>query len=112
MAMNLKNMKKSRDEIKSDSEDPIRANYPYGLELYLHDEVMKALGITKPLPVGTTVTIEAKAIVTSTRESVEDSLNDQDGDKVDKSMSVQITDLGIEQTGEESDPAEVLYSTS
>lgn len=113
MALNLKSMKKSREEIKEmGAEDKVRVQYPYGLELYLNDEALKALDMKKPLPVGTTITIEAKAIVTSTRESVENSLRDEDGDKVDKCMSVQITDLGIEQTGEESDPAEVLYTAA
>ena len=109
MAMNLKDMKKEPEPVKENGEiDYPKPNYGYGLEIHLDDKQLKMLGITKPLPAGAVVMLEAKGIVESTRESVETKAGG-DGDNVDMNMSIQITHLGIEEEGEAPNPAEILY---
>lgn len=78
--------------------------YPYGLCLSLDNEMMTKLGITDLLPVGTVVTITAKAKVT--RASASEEL---DGG-ARKSMELQITDMETT-TGARSDGdmAKALY---
>lgn len=80
--------------------------YGYGLRLYIDDDQAELLGITKALRAGTQVTISAKAIVVSSTESIED-----DGDDAgnDVSLSLQITDMGIEAGGVLRNAAQVLY---
>jgi len=114
MAMNLKNMA-SKEAENNDVPDGVSSTsrYGYGLNIRLNDEQMKTLGISKPIKAGTVVVIEAKAIVESTRESVEGNVNDDnDGDKTDMGMTLQITDMGLEEAGESPNPAEILYTTS
>lgn len=80
--------------------------YGCGLRLYIDDDQAELLGITKALRAGTQVTISAKAIVVSSTESVE-----SDGDDAgnDVSLSLQITDMGIEAGGVLRNAAQVLY---
>lgn len=80
--------------------------YGYGLRIYVDEDQCDALGITKALRAGTQVTISAKAIVVSSTESVE-----SDGDDAgnDVSLSLQITDMGLEAGGVLRNAAEVLY---
>lgn len=109
MAMNLKDMKKEPEPVKENGEiDYPKNNYGYGLEIHLDDKQLKTLGLTKPLPAGTVIMIEAKGIVESTRESVETKAGG-DADNVDVNMSIQITHLGIEPEGTATNPAEILY---
>lgn len=79
--------------------------YPYGLCLCLNDESMKKLGLTDPMPVGTEVTVTARAKITSVRACEE-----VDGDK-DSSMDVQITELEISPVQRQPNP-QALYSNS
>jgi hypothetical protein len=79
--------------------------YPYGLCLCLNDESMKKLGLTEMLPVGTEVTITAKAKVTSVRASEE-----VDGDK-NASMDLQVTDMELSTGQRQADP-KAFYSNS
>lgn len=83
-----------------------RDQYGYGLRILLDDDQCEALGITKALRAGTQVTLSAKAIVVSSTESVED-----DGDSAgnDISLSLQITDLGIEAGSVLRNAAQILY---
>lgn len=81
-------------------------NYPGGLCLYLTEEQCEALGITKTLRAGTQVRIQALGIVTTCSEALE-----RDGDDAgpDISLSVQITDMGIEAQGVVRNAAKMLY---
>ena len=113
MALNLKDMKRAPRVLKAgevESDYP-ESNYGYGLELNLDDKQMKLLGITKPLPAGTLLVIEAKGIVESTRESVETKAGG-DSDNVDMNMAIQITNLAVEPEGTATNPADVLYNNS
>ena len=68
--------------------------YPYGLALHLDDDVMEKLALAKTPGAGKTVTIEAKAIVTSVTEN--ERVNELTGLKSSETcMSLQITDLAI-----------------
>ena len=112
MAMNLKDMEKAPKPKKENGEiDYPESKYGYGLEINLDDDQLKKLGLTKPLPAGTVVVIEAKGLVESTRESVETKVGG-DADNIDVNMTVQITHLGIEPEGTATNPAEVLYKNS
>ena len=81
-------------------------NYSGGLCLWLSEDQCEALGITKALAAGTQVKIQAVGIVTTCTESVE-----RDGDDAgpDISLSIQITDMGLEAVGKVRNAAEVLY---
>jgi hypothetical protein len=100
--MNLVNMKV--DDSAGDM--PMQSNYGYGLCLCLDDDQCEALGITNALPAGTIVMIQAKAIVKSATESVE-----QDGDDTgnDVRLEVQITDMALEPVGTAKNAAEILF---
>ena len=84
-------------------------NYGYGLRIYLNEEACEALGITKALRAGTQVTLQAKAIVVSSTESVESDADDKGNDI---SLSLQITDMGLEAGGVLRNAAEVLYGSA
>jgi len=84
------------------------SNYPGGLALWLNDDQCEALGITKALKPGTEVTLSAKAIVTSSSESLE-----RDGDDTgnDVSLNLQITELSATPGAVLRDAASVLYGS-
>lgn len=82
--------------------------YGYGLCLYLDDDQCKKLGLDKALPAGTIVKIEGKAIV----ESSTDRVGRYKDESSEVSISLQITDLGVEPEGTASNAAEVLYANS
>lgn len=63
--------------------------YPYGLCINLDEQQLDALGLKDSPKVGGTVTIQAKAEITSVSEN-----QTQDGTR--RSLSIQITDLGLE----------------
>jgi hypothetical protein len=85
------------------------AQYGYGLRIYLGDEECEALGITKALRPGTQVTISAKAIVVSSTEELD---NDADGGGNEVSVSLQITDMGVEAGAVLRNAADVLYGAA
>lgn len=100
--MKLVSLKNARDDSCMASM-PVE-QYGYGLRLYLGDDECEALGIVKALAAGTQVTISAKAIVVSSTQSI-------DGDDMDTdvSLSLQITDMGLESGGVLRNAAQVLY---
>lgn len=81
-------------------------NYPGGLSIWLNDDQCEALGLTKALKPGTEVTLSAKAIVTTSSESLE-----RDGDDAgnDVSLSLQIIEMSVTPGGVRRDAAQVLY---
>lgn len=78
--------------------------YGYGLQINLDDDQCEALGISKAMPVGTKVSIQAMGIVNRSGECLE-----SDGKGVN--VSVQLTDLGMVQQGRASNAAQVLYGS-
>lgn len=81
-------------------------NYPGGLSIWLNEDQCEALGITKALKPGTEVTLSAKAIVTTSSESLE---RDGDDKGNDVSLNLQIVELGATVGGVIRDAAQVLY---
>lgn len=69
--------------------------YPYGLRINLSQEQLKALGYSDLPPAGTTLHLEATGVVT--RASSEDP--DADGDIDYLCVEIQITEMGVEETG-------------
>ena len=81
-------------------------NYPSGLALWLNEDQCEALGLTKALKPGTEVTLSAKAIVTTSSESLE---RDGDDKGNDVNVNLQITELSVTPGGMVRDAASVLY---
>lgn len=77
--------------------------YPYGLNICLNDSTMKKIGMDKLPEVGTTVLIQALAVVSSVRQSQQ-----QDGDK-ESGVDLQITDLEVTPGEPKKAAADVLY---
>lgn len=63
--------------------------YPYGMCLHLDDDVMEKLGI-ESLPVGGTVMLQAKTMVTA------GSVHQEAGEEKKYSYSLQITDIALD----------------
>lgn len=85
MAMSETERKKDAPTVMADK----GPRYPYGLELHLSDEVLSKLDLDGLPKVGSAVTIQAKAKITSASE------NDH-GDGKRRSLSVQITALAVD----------------
>lgn len=81
--------------------------YPWGLRISLCDDDLKKLGIDKLPSVETPCTIHAIGYVCDVSE------HQTEGDGPRRSLSIQITDLaveeGVEDDDEESDPADRMY---
>ena len=106
--MQMTSMKLDKKQ-ESDAQ-PIEANekydrpaYPCGLCVSLDDDALSKLGI-KVLPkVGSVLMLEAKVEVSSV------SSYDSQGGGKSRSVSLQITDLGIGAGGEDSEPVEKRF---
>ena len=81
------------------------AKYPYGTQISLCNDHLEALGITEMPKIGTTVVLTAHAKVVFCRSE-----EDQDG-STEQSLSLQITDLGIDSKMSESKKAGILYGS-
>ena len=86
--------------------DYMPSQYPYGLTISLNEDVCEQLGITKALKAGSEVRLTARAIVTSSTESVE---NDGDDSGNDVSLQLQITDMSVTPGGMVKNAASELY---
>ena len=92
--MKMRSMELSKKETKesgaptlvTDSDGP---RYPYGLEIRLENETLKKLGMSLP-KVGAYVKVRAECCVTSVSE------NESKGGKVQRSVSLQIERLAVD----------------
>lgn len=98
---------KNVDQAETMAAYPVE-QYGYGLRLCLDDDQCEALGITKALRAGTVIKLQAQAVVVSSTESLED-----DGDDAgpDVSLSIQITDMGVEVGSVMRNAAQMLYGS-
>jgi hypothetical protein len=103
--MKTVNLKNDSDE--SCCEPMPMNNYGYGLRLYLNSDTCEKLGITKPIKAGARVEVRASAIVVQSSETV-----DNDESPTDVSLSLQITDMGLEAGAVVRDAAKLLYGSS
>ena len=101
--MKLVNMKMDAAEY---TEELLRPNYSYGICLNLSEDQCDLLGIDRALPPGTLLKIEAVGIVERATESLE---RDADDKGNDISLSVQITEMGLEPAGTAQNAADILY---
>lgn len=87
VSMKLPAEKKGAEKMYPSMEQP---EYPYGLQITLENEQLKALGLTTLPAVGTTFSIDAKVEVCS--------VNQYESNKGDerRSISLQITALGLD----------------
>lgn len=101
--VSMKMSKTERDERNSPTsmaeEGPI---YPYGLSLSLDGDALDKVGMSALPEVGEEMLLHAKVKVTSV------SSNEHEHGK-HKSVSLQITDLGLEDAGEKTAAADALY---
>lgn len=67
-----------------------RPRFPWGLQICLEDEQMKALGISSMPGTGKTMTMTAVVKVTRCSE------DEMEGEEPRRSMSLQITDMALE----------------
>jgi hypothetical protein len=101
--MKMVNLKAESGEVLN----PMPAEgYGYGLRIYLDDEACEKLGITKAVRAGAQVTLQAKAIVVSSTESLD---NDNDGGTNEVCLSLQITDMGLQVGQVLRNAAQALY---
>lgn len=77
--------------------------YPYGLMLSLDNETLEKIGTGRIPEVGGQVLILAKAKVTSM------SSNESEGGQKYQSVSLQITDLGLDTPDQQKAAADMLY---
>lgn len=89
--VSLINMEMSKKEAKEYTQpEPSDApKYPWGLCINLNDDSLEKLGLDKLPSVETEVTIIAKAVVSSTRES------QTQGGETERSLELQITDMKL-----------------
>lgn len=87
---------------------PPPSPYGYGLCIHLNDDQCEALGFKAPLAAGSTVVVQALAVVVSATQSVE---MDGDDKGPDVTMSLQITDMDVRPKGGRSsgEMASTLY---
>ncbi|MFM7349505.1 MAG: capsid staple protein [Erythrobacter sp.] len=97
--MKLTSMKRDSE---GDCWGPDTNRFGYGLQLNLDDDQCEALGIAKTMAVGTKVTVQAMAIVVRSGECLE-----PDGKGV--TVSLQITDMGLQAQGKMSNAAQMIY---
>jgi hypothetical protein len=78
--------------------DSDKPRYPWGLQLTLQNEQLKALGISGLPKVGDTMTLQAVVKVTSCSEE------ECQGEEPEMRMSLQITELGLEAAAKKREP--------
>lgn len=107
--MELKNMKLPPPAAEKATCDPCvmypREDYPWGLKLHLESESLDALGVAELPEVDTIVTIQAKAKVVSVNTSASANA------KAHRSVSLQITDLGIGPAKAKKSSEDVFYNS-
>lgn len=81
--------------------------YGYGLRIYLDQEQCEALGITSAPKPGTQVKLQAVGIITQSSSNVDMDNDSPSGTEV--SLSIQITDMGLETGTVMRNAAQVLY---
>lgn len=104
--INMQRTDKEKREEAASVDSYKKRKYPYGLCIYLDSDQLTKLGINESLPVGTEVTISAKAIVERTSESAE---LEPEGDGKERSASLQITDMSVSRSGVSANAANSLY---
>ncbi len=104
--MKLKSMKLVKKDLPKLKETVMadRPRYPYGLTLHLENEAMEKLGMEALPEVGKSMVLMAKVKVESVSQS------EREKGKVQRSMSIQITDMALGKEEKKSNPEEKLYS--
>lgn len=100
--ISLKNTSKTEDEKETAIASPDNQDgYPWGTRINLEQDTLDKLGIEKLPAVGDELMIEAKVRVISVRESDNS-----------KSVELQITDMDLENDGDEVDEGELTRGES
>lgn len=99
------NMKLTGEEKETQKETVLgkTPEYPYGLSISLDEYCLEKLGIKEMPEVGKAMTLQAKVEVTSISE------HQNQNEKSNRSLSLQITDMSLEGTEEKKDTEETLY---
>lgn len=99
ISMELPDGQGKASEMPEEMESP---RYPWGLQLHLENEQLKALGIESLPKVGESLTIVAKVKVTRCGEE------EMEGEEVRRNMALQVTEMGLE-TGQMTDRFNARY---
>lgn len=100
--VDMKLDKKTRDTLATPSDPGDGPAYPWGLSVTLDEEALDKLGLKLP-KVGKTFLLCALVDVTSV------SSNEQQDQEPRSSVTLQITDLSLEDPPKGADPADTLY---
>lgn len=101
--MKMVNMKKTSEQKKRDVPSVIaESEYPYGLKINIDNDQCELLGFDELPEVGEVFEVSCKVYVCNTSENENEYENY-------KSMSLQITDMGISKKGNSTDTAKALY---
>ncbi len=103
--MKLVSMKRADDD-DMDTISYSAPNYGYGLSICLNEDQCEALGITKALRAGSKVSISGVGIVTSSTESVTREAGESGSDIT---LTIQLTEMGLQQQGKISNASAILY---
>lgn len=102
--MKMASMEKSQESMKDCAPVSCESEkYPYGLRIHLNNECLEKLGIKELPKVGDKFMIQAVAIVSDVHGS-----QMRDGD-VDKSMGLQICEMGCSHKTEKKSASETIY---
>lgn len=105
--MKVVNMKMPAENDGDEAQAPdAKEHYPFGLSLMLDDDVIDKLDLGSLPSVGDTINVAAKAKVESVSQR-----QDTDDDGPNRSITLQITDMGLE-NDDENDHAEKLFGSS
>lgn len=95
----------AKDQYGIEPSDETLPKYPYGLSIYLDDDVLKKLGMTDLPKVGTSMPATITVMVTGTSQRATQS--SKDGEQMRTCVDLQITDMDI--TMPTKSAADVLY---
>ncbi len=101
----MKNMKISKADMeeKSEPQSVDSPQYPYGLKIYLDNDMLEKLGISQLPQVGASLVLSAKCEVCEVGQ-----YDSKDGGK-NQTMSIQITDMALEAPAAKESAEKVLY---
>ncbi len=91
---------------------PDLPKYPYGLSLYLDDEILEKMGITEMPKVGSVLQLQAMVTVTGTsqRATQTEKESGEAAESTSSCVDLQITDMELQ--GPAKDKAKTLYTKS
>lgn len=101
--IDMKHSPKEREEESEEAKEQKGPEYPWGLKITLGEDELEKLGLGENPKSGEEFEIHAKGFVCEERESSSDDYGD------DRSVTIQLTSVGLEPEEEEEDGKETIY---